>query len=45
MVLDAARGTSFLLVLDAQTFTEMGRAEIPHAVLFGYHGDFFGSSR
>ncbi|MFO7683719.1 MAG: carotenoid oxygenase family protein [Chloroflexota bacterium] len=44
VVLDAERGTSFLLVLDAQTFTEMGRAEIPHAVLFGYHGDFFGSS-
>jgi carotenoid cleavage dioxygenase-like enzyme len=41
VVLDAAQGSSFLLVLDAQTFTEIGRAEIPHAVLFGYHGDYF----
>jgi beta,beta-carotene 9',10'-dioxygenase len=41
VVLDAAKGNSFLLVLDAQTFTEIGRAEIPHAVLFGYHGDYF----
>ena len=41
VVLDANRGTSFLLVLDAQSFTERARAEIPHAVLFGYHGDYF----
>jgi beta,beta-carotene 9',10'-dioxygenase len=41
VVLDAAKGTSFLLALDAQTFTERARAEIPHAVLFGYHGAFF----
>ena len=41
VVLDANRGTSFLLVLDAQTFAERARAEIPHAVLFGYHGAFF----
>jgi carotenoid cleavage dioxygenase-like enzyme len=42
VVLDAANGRSFLLVLDAQSFEEIGRAELPHAVLFGYHGDFFG---
>jgi beta,beta-carotene 9',10'-dioxygenase len=41
VVLDAARGNSFLLVLDAHTFQEMARAEIPHAVLFGYHGAYF----
>ena len=41
VVLDAARGCSFLLVLDAQTFQERARAEIPQAVLFGYHGEFF----
>ena len=41
VVLDEKRGTSFLLILDAQTFTERARAEIPHAVLFGYHGDYF----
>ena len=41
VVLDAARGLSFLLVLEARTFTEVARAELPHPVLFGYHGQFF----
>lgn len=40
VVLDARRGVSFLLVLDAATLTEVARAELPHAVLFGYHGQF-----
>jgi beta,beta-carotene 9',10'-dioxygenase len=42
VVLNAARGNSFLLVLDAATLQEMARAEIPHPVLFGYHGAYFG---
>ncbi len=41
VVLDATKGKSFLLVLDAQTFQEQARAEIPHPVLFGYHGAYF----
>jgi beta,beta-carotene 9',10'-dioxygenase len=41
VVLDAVRGISYLLVLDARTFTEVARAELPHPVLFGYHGQFF----
>jgi beta,beta-carotene 9',10'-dioxygenase len=41
VVLDAERGTSFLLVLDAATFTEIARAELPHPVLLGYHGQFY----
>lgn len=41
VVLDAQRGSSFLLVLDAVSFTEIGRAEILHPVLFGYHGAYF----
>ncbi len=41
VVLDAERGNSYLLVLDAQTFTEQGRAELPQPVLFGYHGAYF----
>jgi len=41
VVLDAKQGTSFLLVLDAATFAEIGRAELPQAVLFGYHGEYF----
>ena len=41
VVLDAVRAESFLLVLDAQSFTERARARLPHPVLFGYHGEFF----
>lgn len=41
VVLDSAKGNSFLLVLDARSFSEMGRAEIPHNILFGYHGAYF----
>ena len=43
VVLDANKGTSFLLILDAHTLVEIARAEIPHTVLFGYHGSFFSS--
>lgn len=42
VVLDAARGISFLLVLDAADLTEIARAELAHPVLFGYHGQFYG---
>mgnify|MGYP006277862605 CR=1 FL=1 len=41
VVLDEHKGNSFLLVLDASSFQEIARAEIPHAILFGYHGAFF----
>jgi beta,beta-carotene 9',10'-dioxygenase len=41
VVLDEEKGNSFLLVLDASTFEESARAEIPHPVLFGYHGEYF----
>ncbi len=41
VVLDAAKGTSFLLLLDARSFQEQARAEIPQPVLFGYHGAYF----
>jgi carotenoid cleavage dioxygenase-like enzyme len=40
VVLDVKSERSFLLVLDAQTFTEIGRAEAPHAIPFGFHGQF-----
>jgi carotenoid cleavage dioxygenase-like enzyme len=43
VVLDAAAGTSFLLVLDAGTFTELARARAPHHIPFGFHGQFFGA--
>jgi carotenoid cleavage dioxygenase-like enzyme len=41
VVLDEKKGTSFLLILDAASFKETARAEIPQPVLFGYHGAFF----
>jgi beta,beta-carotene 9',10'-dioxygenase len=43
IVLDGGRGRSFLLVLDAATLEEKGRAEVPHAVPFSFHGQFFGA--
>ncbi len=38
VVLDGTQGHSFLLVLDATSFTEMARAEVPHTIPFGFHG-------
>jgi len=41
VVLDADTGSSFLLMLDAETFEEIARAEAPQRVPFGFHGQFF----
>jgi carotenoid cleavage dioxygenase-like enzyme len=41
VVLNAKKGNSFLLVLDAHSFEEIGRAEVPHHIPFGFHGQFF----
>ena len=30
-----------LLILDAGSFEEIGRAEVPHPIPFGFHGQFF----
>jgi carotenoid cleavage dioxygenase-like enzyme len=40
VVLDAAAGTSFLLVLDAADLSEIARAEAPHHIPFSFHGQF-----
>ncbi len=40
VVLDAAAERSFLLVLDASDLSEVARAEAPHHIPFGFHGDF-----
>lgn len=40
VVLDGAAGSSFLLVLDAATLSEVGRAGVPHHVPFGFHGQY-----
>ena len=42
IVLDGDRGTSFLLVLDAHSLDELARAEVPHHIPFGFHGQFAG---
>ena len=40
IVLDGERETSFLLVLDAATLEERARAEVPHHIPFGFHGQY-----
>ncbi len=40
VVFDAGRQTSFMLVLDAATLEERARAEVPHHVPFGFHGQY-----
>lgn len=44
VVLDVNKGQSFLLVLEAQSMKEKARAYLPHTILFGYHGAFFGKN-
>ena len=43
VVLDARQKHSFLLVLDAPSFTELARCAVPHHIPFGFHGSFFQS--
>jgi carotenoid cleavage dioxygenase-like enzyme len=40
VVFDSNEDRSFLLVLDAATFAEQARAQAPHRVPFGFHGQF-----
>lgn len=40
VVLDSHTNTSLLLVLDAGSWRELARAGVPHAVPFGFHGQF-----
>lgn len=40
VVLDVKQGASFLLILDARTFTEVARAYAPHHIPFGIHGSY-----
>jgi beta,beta-carotene 9',10'-dioxygenase len=40
VVLDARAATSYLLILDASTFVELARAEVPHHIPFGFHGNY-----
>jgi beta,beta-carotene 9',10'-dioxygenase len=40
VVLDGQNDRSFLLVLDAKSYEEIGRAFAPHVIPFGFHGEF-----
>lgn len=41
VVLDTTLGSSFLLILDAASFEERARAEVPHHIPFGFHGQYY----
>ncbi len=41
VVLDARANASYLLVLDAASMEELGRARVPHHIPFGFHGQYF----
>jgi len=41
IVLDGKGVHSFVLVLDAKTMKELGRASVPHVIPYGFHGNFF----
>lgn len=45
VVLDGIEGKSYLLVLDAKTMTEVGRASVDGVVGFGFHGTHVPSGR
>lgn len=40
VVFDSTKENSFLLVLDAGTLSELARAETPHHIPYGFHGQF-----
>ena len=42
VVLDYDKRRSFLLILDAHSFKEIARAEVPHHIPFGIHGQYYG---
>jgi beta,beta-carotene 9',10'-dioxygenase len=42
VVLDSNKGNSFLLVLDAKSLEEVARAEVPHHIPLGFHGQYYG---
>jgi beta,beta-carotene 9',10'-dioxygenase len=39
VVLDSKAAASYLLILDASTFGERARAQVPHHIPFGFHGN------
>jgi carotenoid cleavage dioxygenase-like enzyme len=43
VVFDSSSGRSFLVVLDAADLSELARAEVPHGIPYGFHGQFVGN--
>ena len=43
VVFDSRTGRSFMLVLDAADLSELARAEAPHHIPYGFHGQFVGN--
>lgn len=41
VIRDTSKHSSFLLILDAVNFEEIGRAQVPHLIPTGLHGQFF----
>lgn len=41
VVLNGQKGNSFLLILSAESFEEIARAEVPQHIPFGFHGQYF----
>ncbi|SIR83047.1 beta-carotene 15,15'-monooxygenase [Haladaptatus litoreus] len=41
VMLDVSAETSFLVVVDGKSFTELAKARVPHAIPFDFHGRFF----
>ena len=44
LVLNEAFESSYLLILDAHTFEEIGRVTTPEPILIGFHGNYFGKN-
>lgn len=44
VVLDTHKATSFLLILNASNFRELARADVPHHIPFGFHGNYLNTT-
>jgi len=44
VVLDTKKKDSFLVVIDAKSMNEIGRATASNVIPFGFHGNFFGKN-
>lgn len=40
IIIDTQKKSSYLLILDAMSFTELTRVILPHSMPFGFHGQF-----